>query len=129
MSISSYKFVLFIQVHSPRRTFTRAYCNDPVGSHVLLLFPRLCCLCLGVRLAGTRDVWTARGFYPTCFMDGSITFCRQLWRRLDAKAFRRSRFWHHDLEYATVECYLGLRKVNLTGQIDDAEHQMLVRGR
>jgi hypothetical protein len=54
---------------------------------------------------------------------------RSSWLRLDANAISRSRFWHHHLECAVVECRLGLREINLGGQIDHAKNQLRVSQR
>src|SRR5208283_762611 len=39
---------------------------------------------------------------------------------------RKSQFWHYYVESAVVECCSGLRGINFTGQIQDAEHQLRV---
>jgi hypothetical protein len=92
---------------------------------VPMLFPRCCSLRLDHWLVGsTHNRRTACGFDPTYFRDRTIAFCGQSQLRLHSNALRRSHFWHHYLDCTIFECRLGLRKINLSGQIDNAEHKL-----
>src|ERR1700688_2434074 len=92
-----------------------------------MLSPRRYCSRLNKRVVGSRALRQGVcGFDPTCFKNRGITLSGQLWLRFHANAFRRSRFWHHYFECAIVERRLGIREVNLTRQINDTEHQLLM---
>src|SRR5208283_5561674 len=66
------------------------------------------------------------GLDPSSLLVGSIAFCGQPRHRLHSSALRKSHSWHDYVESAVVECCFGPRGINLTGQIDNAEHQLRV---
>src|ERR1700722_7050697 len=95
-----------------------------------MLTPRRGRSCLGHRLVVPNESrLAARAFAPSCLMERSIPVCGRLNLRLDANTLCRSCFWHRYFEPAVNESCLGLRKINFSWQIDDAEDKQRMLGR